>query len=97
MAPQAVTQSNLSPHSPLRTHPRDFFAACGRRGGRPRLSEQERHQRAIARLERKLATLKASQPCRTLHIDTSAHTKRRKQRGVSRSSARTIPVLKVSR
>jgi hypothetical protein len=71
-------------HSPLRSHTREFFSECGRRGGgRPKLSEEERRTRAIARLERKLAALKDSTPCRAIHhaaadSESPAHRQRRK-------------------
>ena len=64
MAPRTAAQ-NPSTRTAPETFTREFFVQCGRRGGgRPKLPPQLKTERAIQRLERRLAELRATLPCR---------------------------------
>jgi hypothetical protein len=62
-----VTESAIkNPSVTPEPYTREFFVCAGKRGGgRPPLPPGEKTKRAIERLERKLAELRAALPCRT--------------------------------
>ena len=79
---------------------REFFVCAGKRGGRPRFTPEQKIERAIARLQARLAELRAGRPCRTSRTsdtDTKVHPQHRKHRGAAQSCARTMPSRKATR
>ena len=78
---------------------REFFVSAGRRGGRPRFTDEEKLERAIQRLQNRLAELRSGRPCRTRTSDddTEVRSKRGKQHRSPRRSARSVPNRKAAR
>jgi hypothetical protein len=100
VSPQAATKPTEKTTPEIFS--RDFFVSAGRRGGRPRFTPEQKIERAIARLQARLAKLRsdADRPCRTTRTsdtDTSSHPQRPKQHRSARRSARSLPKRKAAR